>query len=441
MRYLPKSPDERRQMLRAIGCHSLEQLFASIPPEVRLAGGLRLSPGKSEPEVLRYFEQRAAENAREFTCFLGAGAYDHFRPAVVDALISRSEFYTAYTPYQAEISQGTLQAIFEFQTLICQLTGMDVANASMYDGSTALPEVVMMAVRATGRKRVVVARSVHPEYRQVLHTYLQHQGLAVEEVPFAANGQIAAEAVQERLGTDAAALVVQSPNFFGIVEDVAPAAAQAHACGALLIVMIAEPVSLGLLRPPAEADIVAGEAQPFGIPMSYGGPYAGFLAAREKYLRSLPGRLVGQTSDADGERGFCLTLATREQHIRREKATSNICTNQALCALMATVFLSAYGKEGLRELALQNLSKAHYAGERFRQTGAALRFPGPYFNELVVRGLGNRSELQQRLWEERIVGGLELGRFYPELAGDSLLCFTETASREAIDKLVTICAG
>jgi glycine dehydrogenase subunit 1 len=353
-------------------------------------------------------------------------------------MISRSEFYTAYTPYQPEISQGTLQAIFEFQTLMCQLTGMDVANASLYDGSTALPESVLMAIRANRRKRIVTARSVHPEYRQVLHTYLQHQDIALDEVPFAESGQVDTSALADHLGGDVSAIVVQSPNFFGIVEDIPKLAAQAHAAGALLIVMIAEPVSLGILRPPVDADIVAGEAQSFGVPVSFGGPYVGFVAARDKYVRSLPGRLVGQTTDADGKRGFCLTLATREQHIRREKATSNICTNQALCALMVTVFLSIYGKQGLREMAVQNLSKSRYAAERFRKAGAKLRFQGPYFNELVVAGLGGRPNLQHRLSEQRIIGGLDLGRYYPELAGDVLLCFTETASREKMDELVRV---
>ena len=441
MRYLPKSPEERQQMLEQIGCDSVEQLFSSIPQGIRFQGGLNLGPGQSEPEILRYFRQRAAENARDFTFFLGAGAYDHFRPAVVDALLSRSEFYTAYTPYQPEISQGTLQAIFEFQTLICQLTGMEVANASLYDGSTALPEAVLMAMRANGRQRVVVARSVHPEYRQVLTTYLRHMGTPVDEVSWAESGRIDRAAVDQRLGPDVTAVVVQSPNFFGVVEDVAQAASQAQAAGALLIVLITEPVSLGILRPPVEADIVAGEAQSFGVPLSFGGPFVGFLATREKYLRAMPGRLVGQTTDARGERGFCLTLATREQHIRREKATSNICTNQALCALAVTIFLSVYGKEGLRELALQNLAKSHYAAEQFRQAGARLRFGGPYFNEMVVAGLGNRPEVESRLRAERIVGGLDLGRFYPELAGDVLLCFTETASREKIDQLVSLYTG
>ncbi|MBI3934144.1 MAG: aminomethyl-transferring glycine dehydrogenase subunit GcvPA [Acidobacteria bacterium] len=438
MRYLPKSPQERRAMLHAVGCNSMEQLFAGIPAEARLGRELNLEPGWSEPEVMRYFEQRAAENACGFTSFLGAGAYDHFRPAVVNALVSRSEFYTAYTPYQPEISQGTLQAIFEFQTLICQLTGMDVANASLYDGSTALPEAVMMAVRATGRHGAAVARSVHPEYRQVLATYLRHQGMTMKEMAYGEDGRLSDAPLAGIQRDELAAVVIQSPNFLGIVEDVAAAAELAHECGALLIVMIAEPASLGVVRPPAEADIVAGEGQSLGVPLSFGGPYVGFLATREKYVRSMPGRLVGQTTDSNGERGFCLTLATREQHIRREKATSNICTNQALCALMVTIFLSTYGKQGLRELALQNLSKSHYAAERFRQAGAWPRFSGPFFNEVVIRGVGRKIEVNGRLVQEKIIGGLDIGRYYPELAGDVLLCFTETAAREKIDRLVEV---
>jgi glycine cleavage system P protein (glycine dehydrogenase) subunit 1 len=425
-------------MLDAIGAASVEELFAGIPPEARLGRELALDPGWSEPEVMRYFQERAAENARGFTSFLGAGAYDHFRPAVVDALISRSEFYTAYTPYQPEISQGTLQAIFEFQTLICQLTGMDVANASLYDGSTALPEAVMMAVRLTGRHSVAVARSVHPEYAQVLAAYLQHQGMTIREMPYGDDGRLANDPLAAVERDKLAAVVIQSPNFFGIVEQVEAAAAVAHESGALLVVMIAEPASLGIVRPPAEADIVAGEGQSFGVPLSFGGPYAGFLATREKFVRSMPGRLVGQTTDSNGERGFCLTLATREQHIRREKATSNICTNQALCALMVTIFLSTYGKQGLRELALQNLAKSHYAADAFQKAGAEPRFTGPFFNEVVVKGIGHKAGLSERLKNEKIIGGLDLGRHYPELTGDVLLCFTETAERERIDRLVEI---
>ncbi len=444
MRYLPKSPVERQEMLASIGVASVEELFAGIPASARLKRPLAMDTGKSEVEVLRYFRERAAENAREFTSFLGAGVYDHFRPAVVDALISRSEFFTAYTPYQPEISQGTLQAIFEFQTLICQLTGMDVSNASLYDGSTALPEAAMMAIRLTNRKRVLVARSVHPEYRLVLATYLQHQGIQIDEIGWTPSGQVDSSAIAAKLGSDVAAVIVQSPNFFGVVEEVASIAPFAHEAGALQVVMIAEPLSLGIVRPPAEADIVAGEGQSFGVAPSYGGPFAGFIATREKFVRNMPGRLVGQTVDSSGERGFCLTLATREQHIRREKATSNICTNQALCALMVTIFLSLHGKQGLRDLALQNLAKAGYAAERFRKAGARVRFSGPFFNEMVITGFPSRSgvsTINDKLTAQKIIGGFDLGRYYPELAGDQLLCFTETPTREKIDQLVEMLVG
>ncbi len=425
MRYLPKSDQDRREMLDVLGLESVDELFAHIPAGVRLNRPLALPAGWSEYEILRYFRERAQENAPGYTSFLGAGVYSHFRPVVVDHLVSRSEFYSSYTPYQPEISQGTLQAIFEFQTLICQLTGMDVANASMYDGSSAVPEAVMMAARITGRRRALVARSVHPEYRQVLATYARHQGLPLEEFGYdRETGRAALPEVDESV----AAVVIQSPNFFGIVEDVADAAERAHAQGALLIVVVAEPVSLGLLRPPAEADIVTMEAQAFGIPPSFGGPFAGVIAAREKYVRSMPGRLAGQTTDAQGRRGFCLTLATREQHIRREKATSNICTNQALCALMATIFMAVYGKQGLRELALRNLSQAHYASSRL-----PLVFSGPHFNEFVARADPKKNK---QLAKKKIIGGLDLGRFYPELGDAVLVCVTEMPSRAALDALI-----
>ena len=429
MRYLPKSELEQEQMLESLGLRHVEELFTCVPAEVRLQRGLNIPDGISEFELVRYFREWARENASGYVSFLGAGVYPHFRPVVVDALTSRSEFYTAYTPYQAEIAQGTLQSIFEFQTMICQLTGTDVANASMYDGSSALAEAVLMAARITGRPKVLVARSVHPEYRQVLATYTRHLGIQVQELEYdRRNGALGPFSAPEGL----AAVVVQSPNFFGVVEDVERVAEIAHAAGALLVVGIPEPVSLGLLRPPAAADIVAMEIQGLGIPSSYGGPYAGVLATREKYVRSLPGRLVGETTDAKGRRGFCLTLATREQHIRREKATSNICTNQALCALMANIFMTVYGKEGLRELARHNLAKAHYAASRLN-----LQFSGPFFNEFVVTlGPGDADEKLQALREKKILAGLDLRPFYPELGEAVLLCVTEVHSKEQIDQLV-----
>ena len=432
MRYLPKSDSERRQMLERCGVSSAEELFAHLPEAVRLQRPLALDPGISEYEIVQYFRDRAAENANGYASFLGAGIYHHFRPVLVDTVVSRGEFLTSYTPYQAEISQGTLTTIFEFQTMICQLTGMDVANASMYDGSTAVPEAAMMAARATGKGRVLVARSVHPEYREVLRTYARNQGMPVEEFGYLQDtGAIDLEDLERKMDPLTAAVIVQSPNFFGIVEPVKAAAEIAHQAGALLVLVFTEAVSLGILEPPADADIVAGELQSFAISPSYGGPYAGIVATREKLIRQVPGRLVGQSVDTRGKRAFCLTLATREQHIRREKATSNICTNQALIALMATVFMTVYGKEGLRELALQNLAKAHYLAGK-----AKPRFSGPFFNEFVARVEGKSpDEVNKALLKKKIIGGLPLGRFYPELADSVLLCATEMTGRSDMDSL------
>jgi glycine dehydrogenase subunit 1 len=435
LRYLPKSESERRAMLDACGARSPEELFAHLPEAVRLNRPLDLPPGISEYEIVQYFRDRAAECATGYASFLGAGVYNHFRPVLVDTVVSRGEFLTSYTPYQAEIAQGTLTTIFEFQTMICQLTGMDVANASMYDGSTAVPEAAMMAARATGKRRVLVARSVHPEYREVLATYARNQGMPVVEFGYVAeSGCLDLEDLERRMDPLTAAVILQTPNFFGIVEQVKAAAEIAHRHGALLIVVFTEAVSLGLLAPPEDADIVAGELQSFAISPSYGGPYAGIIATREKYLRQMPGRLVGETTDSRGKRAFCLTLSTREQHIRREKATSNICTNQALIALMATVFMTVYGKQGLRELAEQNLAKAHYLASKLKP-----RFSGRFFNEFVVRAEGKSpEEIDKALLKKKIIGGLPLGRFYPELADCTLLCATEMTRRADMDALAGV---
>src|ERR1700687_325345 len=361
MRYLPKSPAERQEMLSAIGAESIDDLFSSIPERYRLRQALNLPGPFSEAEIIQYFTERAGENSRGYTSFRGAGVYNHLRSVVTDAIIQRGEFLTSYTPYQAEISQGTLQAIFEFQTLMCQLTGQEVANASMWDGSTATTEAVLMAERVTGRRRVLVARSLHPEYRDVLKTYAKNSGLHLDEIPFGKNGTLDQKALQSAIKEDVAAVVVQSPNFFGVIESVPALADSVHRSGALLVVAVTEGVSLGLVRPPAEADIVALEGQSFGLAPSYGGPFVGVISTHEKFVRQMPGRLAGQATDAYGRRGFVLTLAAREQHIRREKATSNICTNQALCALAATIPLSLLGRQGLREVAHQNIAKARYA--------------------------------------------------------------------------------
>ena len=436
MRYLPKSPAERQDMLASIGAQSIDELFAGIPERYRLREALKLPGPYSEAEVIDYFKQRAAENSRGYASFLGAGVYNHLRSVVTDAIIQRGEFLTSYTPYQAEISQGTLQAIFEFQTLMCQLTGQEVANASMWDGSTATTEAVLMAERITGRHRVLVARSLHPEYRDVLRTYAKNSGLHLEEMPFTKSGTLDQKALQSELKDDVAAVVVQSPNFFGAIEPVSAWAEAAHDSGALLVAAVTEGVSLGVLHPPAEADIVALEGQSFGLPPSYGGPFVGVIATREKFVRQIPGRLAGQTTDTEGRRGFCLTLATREQHIRREKATSNICTNQALCALAATVHLTLLGKEGLREMAQQNLSKAQFAlAELTKIPGVRRTFDAPFFNEFTVELPRSVKIVNAHLLRDKIVGPHPLGTAYPELTKNGLVCVTETTTRADIEKL------
>ena len=424
-------------MLATIGANSLEDLFSHLPPEVRFNRPLEIEPGKSEYEIVDYFRARGGENANGYASFLGAGVYNHYRPVLVDTVVSRGEFLTSYTPYQAEIAQGTLTTIFEFQTMICQLTGMEVANASMYDGSSAVPEAAMMAMRVTGRDRILVSRAVHPEYREVLLTYAQHQGMPVAEFGFERDsGTLDTDDLAAKVDDQTAAVIIQSPNFFGIVENVKRAAEIAHRHGALLVYIFTEAVSLGLIEPPRDADIVAGELQSFAIPPSYGGPFAGIIATKEKFIRQMPGRIVGETKDTHGNRAFCLTLSTREQHIRREKATSNICTNQALIALMATVFMTVYGKEGLRELAEQNLAKAHYLAKKL-----CLRFSGPFFNEFVASTNGRTPrQINDALLEKKIIGGLPLGRYYPELENAMLFCATEMSRREQMDTVAEVFA-
>jgi glycine dehydrogenase subunit 1 len=444
MRYLPKSPAEREQMLAEICVASIDDLFAVIPAEDRLNRDLDVPRAHAESEIIDYFRAAGAKNATDYASFLGAGCYRHYRPVIIDSLIQRGEFLTSYTPYQAEITQGTLQAIFEFQTMIAELTGMDVANASMYDGSTGAAEAVMMAVRVTGRHKAVVAATVHPEYREVLVTYTKHQGLPETLVSYdRETGRIDLAALDAAITEETAAVLVQSPNFFGVIEDIPAIAEIVHAKGALLIVSIAEAVSLGVVRPPIEADIVSMEAQSFGVALSYGGPFCGVIAAKEKYVRQMPGRLVGQTVDGNGNRGFVLTLSTREQHIRREKATSNICTNQALVALMATIFLSVYGKEGIRELAEHNLAKADYAANKLSsQPGTKLRFSGaPRFNEFVLQTDEAPAAWSQRLMDSKIVGGIDLSRWYPELQNCTLWCATEIMPRERIDTAAKVLAA
>jgi len=442
MRYLPKSPDERKTMLADIGVDSINDLFSSVPAEYRLERDLAIPRQMGESEIVDHFKAAAAHNALGYVSFLGAGAYRHYRPVIIDSLVQRGEFLTSYTPYQAEITQGTLQAIFEFQTMICELTGMDIANASMYDGSTGAAESVMMAVRVTGRTEALVAKTVHPEYREVLTTYAQHQGITKNLLAYGEDGRIDLKQLEEQVTEQTACVLVQSPNFFGVVEDIPAIAEIVHKKGALLIVSIAEAISLGAIRPPKEADIVSMEAQSFGVAVSYGGPYCGVIAAKEKYLRQMPGRLCGETKDKHGRRGFVLTLSTREQHIRREKATSNICTNQALVALMATIYMTVYGKEGIRELAMHNLAKADYAAKTLSSAGdARLLFnTAPRFHEFVLQTGTNPEEMNAQLLEQKIIGGLPLSRWYPELTNATLWCATELTTKDQIDHAASVIA-
>jgi len=441
VRYIPNSPDERTEMLQQIGVASIESLFDSIPKELRLRDHLSVPQALSEIELLNRFEQLGARNqAARRTSFLGGGAYSHYIPTVVDHLISRSEFFTAYTPYQPEISQGTLQSIFEFQTLVCQLTGMDIANASMYDGSTAMAEAALMAERVTRRSKVLVSSAIHPQYLEVAHTYVQHAGIELQRAEFdEATGQTSASAF-DSIDDQAAAIVIQSPNFFGCIEDVAALADKAHNVGALLIVTVTEAMSFGLLRSPGAcgADIVVGEGQSFGVPLSFGGPYVGLFATRDKYARQIPGRLVGEAYDKNGRRGFVLTLATREQHIRREKATSNICTNEGLIALAATIYLETMGRRGVKEVAHQCAQKAHYAAREIAKIeGFSLPYSGPFFNEFVVRAPVEGTSLLAWLGNAiGIDGGIPLSRFNSNRANDFLVCVTETNTRAQIDALV-----
>lgn len=439
MRYIPNSPEERAEMLEFVGLSNADELFRSIPQDVQLGRALNVTDPLAESEVIAAMEGMAAKNtATTKPSFLGAGVYSHFSPTIVDHLIQRSEFFTSYTPYQPEISQGTLQYIFEFQTLVCQLTGMEVANASMYDGSTAMAEAYLMAQRVTRRDKIVVATSVHKEYREVAETYAQHGDTEIVEIEYdQATGRLADTSA---LDDKTAALVIQSPNFFGCIEDVQALADAAHAVGALLVVVVTEAISFGMLKTPGEcgADIVVGEGQSWGVPASFGGPHLGLFATQEKYVRQMPGRLCGIAYDKNGNRGFVLTLSTREQHIRREKATSNICTNQGLIALAATIYMEAMGKKGLQEVAEQNAQKAAYAKSQIAAIeGYSIPFSAPTFNEFVVRGPRPATETLESVREKGVVGGLALSKYYGGHENDFLVCVTETNSREQIDALVS----
>lgn len=441
MSYIPLSKKDIEQMLKRIGLSSLDELFTSIPQEIRWQGPLDLPPPLTESELFEYFHDLSRKNSfPEFLSFLGAGAYAHTIPAVVDYLSSRGEFVTPYTPYQPEVSQGTLQIIFEYQTLICQLTGLEVANASLYEGATATAEAVLMAQRLKSRPKILVARSLHPQYRQVIASYIRNLGLTMEEVDYdARSGRLLLDDLKKKLNEQVTALVVQNPNFFGIIEEPEEAFALAHQKGALNIAVITEALSLGLLQAPGNygADIACGEGQSFGLPLSFGGPYLGFIACRQEFLRQLPGRIAGQTRDAEGRIGYVLTLSTREQHIRREKATSNICTNQAWCALRATIFLETLGPQGLREMAYHNLQKANYALESLLSiNGLKRRFGGPIFNEFVLETEKPWSWMSTQMIKKGIIAGYPLERDFPELKNCLLLCVTEVHSRARIEKLI-----
>ncbi len=431
MSYIPNTDADREKMLGAIGVSSLDDLFAPIPAPLRFEGEMNIPHRMDQITLGRHLTRLASKNvhADDAPCFLGAGIYDHYIPPTVAAITGRSEFYTSYTPYQPEMSQGVLQSIFEFQSLLCQLLSMDVANASMYDGATALAEAAIMAGELTGRKKLAVLGSVHPVYRHVLDTYLRHMNLSAEIIVDA-----------DGVGDETAAVIVQQPSFFGTLQDMTQWSEAAHAKGALLIACV-DPISLGIITPPGEydADIVVGEGQALGCPMGYGGPLLGFFACKNKFMRRLPGRIVGQTKDGDGKRAFVMTLRTREQDIRRERATSNICTNEALYALAASVYMATMGKQGMTQVAELCIQKAHYAAGKIASLpGYALAFPDqPFFKEFVIKTPTDPARINEHLLTQGIIGGLALGQHFPDMANAMLVCVTEQRTRADIDALVS----
>jgi glycine dehydrogenase subunit 1 len=441
MNYTPHTEADVNHMLQTIGLDSTDDLFRPIPDSLRVKA-LNLAPGISEMEALSAVDRLASQVVGQASSlsFLGGGAYDHFSPSVVDAMISRGEFFTAYTPYQPEVSQGTLRAIFEFQTMMCELTGMDAANASMYDGSSALAEAVLMSVRINGGSRVLVPRSLHPFYRQVIETYVKGIQLELVEISWSERGGLDIAALKRELTGDTAAVVVQNPNFLGVLEALDEIGDVMTGSKAAFVACV-NPISLGVIRPPGDfgADMVVGDGQPLGLPLAYGGPYVGFFTSRNEHLRKMPGRICGQTKDVDGKRGFVLTLQTREQHIRREKATSNICTNQTLCATATTVYLAALGPEGFREVAELNWNRSHQALDALSSIdGLSPKFSGPTFNEFVLSVDGKASNVLGRLREKGISAGIDLGRFYPELDNCILTCVTEKKTEADIARLAEV---
>lgn len=434
-RYLPMTEQDKQEMLEVIGVKTVDDLFSDIPESVRFQGEYDIKQAKSEPALMKELSRLASKNAdlKNYPSFLGAGVYDHYSPVIVDHVLSRSEFYTAYTPYQPEISQGELQAIFEYQTMICELTGMEVANSSMYDGGTALAEAAMLAAGQTNRKKILISATVHPESREVVKTYAKGQRVEVIEIPHE-NGVTDLAALKDLAMDDIAGVIVQYPNFFGRIEPLKEMEELIHNVKSMFIVS-SNPLALGALTPPGKlgADIVTGDAQPFGIPAAFGGPHCGYFAVTKKLLRKVPGRLVGQTVDEDGKRGFVLTLQAREQHIRRDKATSNICSNQALNALAASVAMTALGKKGVKEMAVQNIQKAHYAKNALKEQGIEVVFEGPSFNEFVIKLSLPYKEVNNKLFEKGIVGGFDLGSVYPDLLNHMLVAVTELRTKEEID--------
>ena len=440
MSYISLSEKDKKEMLAKIGISSVDELFCSIPDDLKVKQKLDVPESLTEPELTRLIEEIANQNSyHHFLSFLGAGAYSHVIPSVVDYLSSRGEFISPYTPYQPEVSQGTLQVIFEFQTLICQLTGMDIANASLYDGASGAAEAALMAHRLKSRPKILVAKSVHPQYREVIQTYSRNLDLSAEEIAYSDRGEVDFEDLNKKLDEDTSAVLIQSPNFFGVIENIDNISALTHERQALSVVVVAEPVSFGILEAPGNlgADIVTGEGQSFGLHLSFGGPYLGFMACQKEFLRQFPGRIAGETKDVDGKRGFVLTLSTREQHIRRERATSNICTNQAWCALRATIFLELLGKKGLKELAWQNIQKANYARDKITQIkGIKPRFRGACFNEFILEFENPWADIDTFLQEKGIIGGLSVEESYPELANCVLVCVTESHKKEDIDRFI-----
>lgn len=442
--YLPITEENEREMLQSLGLKSVADLFFDIPENVRFNGELNFPKAKSEIEVRKILGELASKNktADDMACFLGAGAYDHYIPSLVDAIISRSEFYTSYTPYQPEVAQGTLQYIFEYQTLMCNLTGMDVSNASLYDGGTAVTEAALMALGVNRKREVLVSKSVNPSAREILKTYCHFQNLKVTEIEIE-DGETSLSDLKSKITPDVGAVIVQSPNFFGIIEDYKKFVDEVHESKKCSLILSTDLISLGILKRPGDlgVDIVVGEGQGMGMGMSFGGPYLGFICANEKFMRKLPGRIVGETVDREGKRSYVLTLTAREQHIRREKATSNICSNQGLNVLAATIYLVTMGKKGIREVAYQSLQKSHYLKGRLKEKGFNLLFDKPFFKEFAVDLGKDVDEVNKKLIDEGIIGGYNLVKSYGDLKNASLFAVTEKRTKEEMDKLTKVLGG